>query len=247
MIKIIQQCWNTHRQLMNDPQIKDCLVKSSIPILWFGDMDAYNLSKIKVVTVGLNPSLREFPKDKDRFPNAVSLQNKKTLNAKDVETYTAAMNAYFETDPYKKRFNNFEKALNPLDSSYYVDKKMPNRAIHIDIYTPFATDPVWGGLSPKQKEYIDKRSNGLYENLLDILKPKVVLVSANKDVVKEHFPIDFKDYLSDTDTRRNYLRAGKTKEGCVVIWGKNNRGCPFNINKVTLEEKINQINKDYKL
>ena len=223
------------------------MVHDSIPILWFGDMDAYRKSKMKVVTVGLNPSLKEFPTDKDRFPKAAGLHGKKTFGSKDIEDYTAAMNAYFETEPYFKWFNHFENALNPLEASYYANKRMPNRAVHIDIYAPFATDPTWSGLCEEQRKYIDKQSNGLYEDMMAILEPDVVLVSANSAVVKEQFPIRFKAYLGDADTGSHYLRAGKTKDGCVVIWGFNNISGPFSINKETLEEKLRQIKNDYAL
>ncbi len=242
---IIKRGWNIHRDLMESPEKKAFLVRGSIPILWFGDMEAYKKSERKIVTVGLNPSLKEFPEDLDRFPLAAGLHNKATLSSKDVEAYTNAMNAYFETKPYTKWFNHFEKVLNPLEASYYAKPQMPNRAIHIDIYTPIATDPTWSGLSPEQKRYIDEQSNGLYEGLMKVLKPEVVLVSANSAVVKEQFPIAFKAYLGDADKGSHYLRVGKTKSGCVVIWGFNNISGPFSIKKETLEEKLMQIKKDY--
>lgn len=244
---IVKRGWINHRNLMESSQVKDYMIQDSIPILWFGDMEAYCHSKRKIVTVGLNPSLKEFPKDKDRFPQASGLRGKKTLGAKDVEIYVAAMNAYFETEPYSKWFNHFEKALKPLDASYYAATKTPNRAIHIDIYTPSATDPTWSKLSPLQKKYIDERSNGLYEGLMEVLKPEVVLVSANSAVVKEQFPIAFKAYLGDADKGSHYLRVGKMKSGCVVIWGFNNISGPFSIKKETLEEKIMHIKRDYSL
>ena len=226
----------------------NCVVPNSIPILWFGDMEAYLKSKKKVVTVGLNPSLKEFPADRDRFPLAASLRGKKELSSKDVEVYTAAMNAYFETVPYGKWFNHFEKALNPLDASYYATNRTTHHAIHIDIYTPSATVPTWSGLCEDQRRYIDEKSNGLFEDMIAILKPDVVLVSANSTVVKEQFPmVDFKAYIGDADKGSHYLRAGKTKEGICVIWGFNNISGPFSIKKETLEEKIKQIKKDYSL
>ena len=244
---IIKRGWNIHRDLMESPEKKAFLVRGSIPILWFGDMEAYKKSERKIVTVGLNPSLKEFPKDKDRFPQAIGLPRKNALDSNDIETYTSAMNAYFETEPYSKWFDHFEKALNPLGASYYANKKTECRAIHIDIYTPVATDPTWSGLSPEQKWSIDEQSNGLYEDLMEVLKPDVVLVSANSAVVNEQFPIAFKAYLGDADKGSHYLRAGKTKEGCVVIWGFNNISGPFSIKKEILEEKIKQIKKDFAL
>jgi hypothetical protein len=37
------------------------VVRPSILILYFGDSEAYRRSPLKIVTVGLNPSPREFP------------------------------------------------------------------------------------------------------------------------------------------------------------------------------------------
>ncbi len=36
-------------------------VSPAVPVLFFGDLDVYLASALRVVTVGLNPSLREFP------------------------------------------------------------------------------------------------------------------------------------------------------------------------------------------
>ena len=80
---------------------------------------------------------------------------------------------------------------------------------------------------------------------MDLLKPDTVLVSANSAVVKEQFPIAFKAYLGDADKGSHYLRVGKTKSGCVVIWGFNNISGPFSIKEETLKEKLMQIKKDY--
>ena len=48
------------------------IVKDSFPIVWFGNTRRYFHSKIKVVTIGLNPSKREFPDHNPdlRFPGA---------------------------------------------------------------------------------------------------------------------------------------------------------------------------------
>ena len=45
-------------------------VSPAAPILFFGDFDAYSLSMLRVLTVGLNPSRLEFPADRPflRFP-----------------------------------------------------------------------------------------------------------------------------------------------------------------------------------
>ena len=245
---IIKRCWSIHRDLLESPQNKACLVQDSIPILWFGDMEAYRKSKIKVVTVGLNPSLHEFPKDKDRFPKAAGLHGKKTLSSKDIEAYTAAMNAYFETEPYRRWFSHFEKVTNCLGVSYYSGKK--NRAVHIDIYSPFATNPVWGGLSPKQKQYIDEQSTGFYEDMLDYLNPDIVLISVSKVEMEKQYPkIHFEPLIKADKNGKFYLKVAKVNRQ-VVIWGFNNQGNPFGIHKEDsprLQQIMNKIIGDYAL
>ena len=51
---------------------RTCCVKPAVPILFFGDLDAYRASPLRVLTVGLNPSGHEFPADQPfrRFPLA---------------------------------------------------------------------------------------------------------------------------------------------------------------------------------
>lgn len=45
-------------------------VDPSIPILYFGDLTAYENSPKRIVTVALNPSNVEFPSPSTRFPMA---------------------------------------------------------------------------------------------------------------------------------------------------------------------------------
>lgn len=62
MDELIEDAWRIYRKFED----KDVVVKPSIPILFFGNADAYFASPIKIITVGLNPSRVEFPNE-DRF------------------------------------------------------------------------------------------------------------------------------------------------------------------------------------
>ena len=70
-------------------------VSPAVPILFFGDADAYFESPLRVVTVGLNPSLIEFPADKPfrRFPLAEG------ITGQNRHDYLNALSAYFRTSP----------------------------------------------------------------------------------------------------------------------------------------------------
>ena len=68
-----------------------------------------------MVTVGLNPSLHEFPSNKPflRFPLAGDTGDR------EPDQYLDAMSAYFRTEPYSSWFGAFEPLLNGAESSYY--------------------------------------------------------------------------------------------------------------------------------
>lgn len=117
-------------------------VSPAVPILFFGDVDAYASSPLCILTVGLNPSSEEFPARRPfkRFPLAADVK------AADRQRYVRALSAYFRTDPYGVWFRNFEPLLNGARSSYYPGRD--STALHTDIYSPVATTPR-GASSPK--------------------------------------------------------------------------------------------------
>ena len=110
----------------------DFIVKPSIPIVWFGNMEAYLKSAFKVVTVAINPSNIEFEPTKFeiqegktnnflRFPDAQRIYERGLLNENDKQVLFNMLNNYFEIKPYKKWFAWFERSFSFLrkDVSYY--------------------------------------------------------------------------------------------------------------------------------
>ena len=53
----VEQSWRAFEHAAALPS----RVSPAIPILYFGDLDAYRTSQVRALTVGLNPSLRESP------------------------------------------------------------------------------------------------------------------------------------------------------------------------------------------
>ena len=104
---------------------RTCRVTPAVPILFFGDLDAYLASPLRVLTVALNPSGKEFPAGEpfQRFPLA--------NGNREPSRYLDAMSAYFCTEPYSGWFNAFEPLLNGLGASYY--KGAASTALHTDI------------------------------------------------------------------------------------------------------------------
>jgi hypothetical protein len=148
------------------------LVRPSIPILFFGDSEAYFASPLRVISVGLNPSREEFPPNDPyrRFPGAHA------LDARDPEAYLAILNGYFRAAPYTGWFNpSFEPLLRGLGASYYTGRA--SVALHTDLCSPLATDPTWSGLDRDEQAALEPQGRKLWHDLVVALQPQVVLVS----------------------------------------------------------------------
>ena len=142
------------------------------PILFFGDVDAYLASPLRVLTVGLNPSLHEFPVSEAfrRFPMAGDSRGRQP------GTYLDAMSAYFRVDPYRSWFAAFEPLLTGAGSSYY-EGKGTSTALHTDICSPVATDPTWSRLSQTERAALEGDGGPLWHTLLKVLRPHIVILS----------------------------------------------------------------------
>lgn len=230
---------------------KEYIVSPSIPIVWFGDIEAYKRSKIKVVTIAINPSNNEFPNGADgkpsfsRFPNAEKLYTKERLTQEDKILLAGTLNGYFKNEPYMKWFDYYEKPLNVLGVSY---KSGENVALHIDIYTALATNPKWIGstiINGKERKLTQKEKNSitnidLFKKLLDYLKPSVIIFSTDKDGVRKIFPNARLDERYPPD--KNKIEV-YTFDTMLIIKAKNNTR-PFMFSGV--EDAMRQIKQEYK-
>ena len=148
---------------------------SAAPILFFGDLDAYRASPLRVVTVGKNPSMKEFPADGrfQRFPGLADSSNRKP------GLYLKAMSAYFREKPYHEWFGTFEHVLKGTEASYY--GRAASTALHTDICSPVATCPTWSRLEPNESKTLEKDGASLWKQLLTMLKPQIVLISFKQE------------------------------------------------------------------
>ncbi|MCY4381522.1 MAG: hypothetical protein OXE44_00020 [Nitrospinae bacterium] len=147
-------------------------VHPAMPILFFGDFEAYDDSPARVVTVGLNPSLHEFPEDSPfrRFPGCAG------ISAAERVRYLRGLCSYFHVRPYCSWFKYYEAALGGAEASYYPGKKT-STALHTDIGSPVATNPTWSGLGVAKRRSLQVRGGPLWHRLLEVLKPQIVLLS----------------------------------------------------------------------
>ena len=186
-------------------------VTPAVPILFFGDVEAYVVSPLRVVTVGLNPSLSEFPRDDPfrRFPLAA------TTHRGGPERYLDALSAYFRADPYRRWFGHFEALLNGMGASYYDGEA--STVLHTDICSPVATDPTWSRLRATDRAALAAGGVGLWHELLKVLRPHVVVLSVGKshlgrikfDALGSWEPIHRIEHTADgTSRKKPYEAAG---------------------------------------
>jgi len=162
MHELADRAWELYEHAI--ARANDVVVRPSMPILYFGDREAYQGSPLKIVTVGLNPSLKEFPIGDPwlRFPGGSRR-----------ETYIGSLDAYFRTQPYTDWFRSFEPVLRGMGASYYPGAD--SSALHTDICSPVATTPTWSGLERASTLVVDGFE--LWRDLVETLAPDVVLVS----------------------------------------------------------------------
>ena len=155
-----------------------CCVTPAAPILFFGDLHAYRDAPLRVLTVGLNPSLHEFPADEPfrRFPLVESCFDRKPSR------YLDAMSAYFRTDPYRGWFSAFEPLLNGMEASYY--EGGGSTALHTDICSPVATNPTWSRLGEAVRSDLAADGGPLWHRLLEGLRPQIVVLSVARAHLK---------------------------------------------------------------
>lgn len=148
-----------------------CRVRPSAPVLFFGDFDAYSHSPLRVLTVGLNPSRREFPGFDLflRFPLAAGDPGRR------LDRYLDALCGYFRTCPYWAWFSTIEPLLNGMGASYHLEDT--SAALHTDICSPVATDPTWSRLDGRDRRILEADGVTLWHSLLNVLRPQVVLLS----------------------------------------------------------------------
>ncbi len=178
---LISDAWNEYYSF----QQHDFVVKPSVPILFFGDSNRYRRSKLRVITVGLNPSNSEFhdspnPDPFVRFDEARSVYPTILDGVgQHHSAYVGALNSYFRNKPYDW-FRCFEPILQGLDCSYYGART--NTALHTDLCSPLATNPTWSKLPESARTALQANGVAMWHNLVGQLLPDVIVIS----VARQH-------------------------------------------------------------
>lgn len=180
---LARRAFEIWRQARSQDAAASC---AAMPILFFGDVDAYMRSPLRVITVGLNPSNAEFPDNPEkfpgqdrfwRFPDAEGLED--LASAADLKRYIRALSGYFEHEPYRW-FGTYKGLLEGMDASFF--KGAASTALHTDLCSPVATDPTWSRLPEESKTMLLGPGRDLWHDLVRVLRPQVMLIS----VAREH-------------------------------------------------------------
>lgn len=149
----------------------DWLVEPAGPVMFFGDLTAFNSSHPRVATAGKNPSHREFPGEEHftRFPGADSA---------DECQYLSALCRYFRSNPYKRWFKHYEEALLGMGASYYGGACAT--ALHTDIGSVLPTKPAWGELDIEVRRHLCRDGVPFWHCLIEYLQPDIMIMSMAK-------------------------------------------------------------------
>ena len=145
------------------------VVHPSVPILFFGDREAYENSALRVITAALNPSRTEFPDD-NRFRRFRRAQGVAAdlLDDGQIERYLGGLGAYYQAEPYRRWFAALEPILQGMGASFYSGRDAI--ALHTDICSPLATDPTWSRLSDAARAALSEPGRRIWHSLVDYLQ-----------------------------------------------------------------------------
>jgi len=149
----------------------------SIPVLYFGNADAYFESCLRIVTVGLNPSGEEFPEQNRtcRFPH----HQRPTSGDNDITSqYLVMLNGYFERCSYDWLGRGYGSVLDGMGAGYYAPK--PTRAIHTDLCSPYATQPTWSELENGVQGVLMSQGVRWWREVVQWLRPDIFIISVSK-------------------------------------------------------------------
>lgn len=169
------------------------------PVLYFGNAAAYRASPLRVVTVGLNPSDREFPQHDPwlRFPGADQREH-----------YLDALNQYFQEAPLDW-FGCFREILRGLGASF--NAGAPNRALHTDLCSAVPTVPTWSRLTPAQQRDLADAGLDLWHQLIAELRPHVIIASVKYSWLDRLTFVPLSDWapIHTVHRARPYLLEGR--------------------------------------
>lgn len=137
------------------------------PVPFFGD-----IARATVVTVGLNPSSREFldsdgeelvgPSRRFHTLSSLGLQSWSEADVGHLHRILATCRSYFMGNPYNHWFGRLDKLIRGTSRSYY---RLCRAACHLDV-VPYATLPKWAELTHQQRSVLLRVGTGALADML---------------------------------------------------------------------------------
>lgn len=209
LTNLSHKCWKDYDEL-SSTLLKDAFktanMPEAMPVLFFGDYEKYFSSKIKVITVAINPSRHEFPAN-DPFKRFSSMKGIERNHEQFYQRYLQSLQDYFYTAPYIDWFKQYNHVLSAMDSGFAHGK---DTALHTDLYSPFPTDPVWSGLRREQQQLLIEKGIQLWRELVEILQPDIILMSTAENMTNKlgySFVSDWEIIHSIPEKANGELRA----------------------------------------
>jgi hypothetical protein len=203
-----ERCLAHHSDVLHGPNALQHVVAGSIPIPFFGDVAAYFSSELRIVSVGLNPSDKEFKKDSVRFDVERGLSGPEGLEQ--------TLSGYFKENSYGW-FKNFEKVLAGVGASYYpldsqhrkASQDANNTALHVDVCSPIATNPTWSkDALAMTREKLTPHGNQIFKQLMSLLQPDIIIAS-----VAPYHLVPFHPAFSSKDGWTEIIHHSNTGDG----------------------------------
>ena len=218
---LILDIWLDFEELKVNPESAEVLIPNSMPLLWFGDLPAYEKSDLKILTVSKNASYAEFGENQ-RFEKLLT-----ELSSVNLEIYKSNLNQYFEYNP-SSWFNQLAKFFPIFDAAYKQSENQINRALHIDLFTPIPTEPVWPNLTKSQQSQFVMK----FPQIMQILKPDILLTSlsvSNLKILLKNAGTEIEEIFNEEELGKSakYVRAYRLYKKLIVINGRNFQGTYF--------------------
>lgn len=228
---LLSKAYSEFEKIKNLPCVS--AAHAHFPIVWFGDLDAYFQSEIRVVTVGRNPSFHEFTEPRFFYEENGLLRRITNIDwggSRRKNVYEA-FNRYFYHNPFDW-FKNFERIFkwHNFGISYegQIGSTMKNTAIHIDFSSPVATNPTFSSLGTLTQSSLQ---SNLFIDLITSLQPDLVLFSNCHKEIISYFDLKnpffvYTEPSVKTGKQIEYVEAYEKNNVCFV-WGKNFNGAPW--------------------
>ena len=168
------------------------VVKQSIPICFFGNLEA-----TRIATIGINPA-------KDAFSSNSALPNREVFPAKDNEFLTVeqaeniynALITYFNR-PYHSFFKKLETFVTPVFNCHYSDGTM----VHLDI-VPWATNNNWAKVPQAIKKVFIEEYKEILVKIIKESNINIFFVNGKtvKNELQKMLNLKWKD--SEIETKR---------------------------------------------